>query len=427
MTVERRFPPSVQPGKPKLGDLQPGWKRYRIGDLFEVQNRPVALQDDEQYDLVTVRRSRGGVDFRSRLFGREISVKSQFYIREGDFLISKRQIVHGACGFVPAELDGAIVSNEYSVLRCTKIIDPAYLNQLIHSVYLQQTFFHSSIGVHIEKMIFKLDDWFKWPAKLPPISEQKRIAAFLSAVDDKGYSLSTKKALLEDYKKGCMQKLFSRELRFKDEQGEDFPEWEEETICDAFDWARTNSLSRDKLSHEATGEVQNIHYGDIHTKFGANFHQTDELVPFIKGSSRVDFSESDFCRLGDVVIADASEDYADIGKAIEIVELSETSLVAGLHTYIARPKGKKLALGFSGYLLRSHSMRRQIMRIAQGISVLGVSKGNLEKLTLQLPHTDEQKKIAGFVSSIDRKVDLVAKEINDAKQFKKGLLQGMFM
>lgn len=173
--------------------------------------------------------------------------------------------------------------------------------------------------------------------------------------------------------------------------------------------------------------MQNIHYGDIHSKFHANFKQRHEEVPHISGSLKGDFSDSDFCKLGDVVIADASEDYADIGKAIEIVELTETPLVAGLHTYIARPKDGKITLGFAGYLLRSAGMRKQIMRIAQGISVLGISKGNLGGLTLALPHPDEQQKIADFLSAIDAKISLVADELDAAQDFKKGLLQQMFV
>ncbi|MCP4121510.1 MAG: restriction endonuclease subunit S, partial [Bacteroidetes bacterium] len=129
----------------------------------------------------------------------------------------------------------------------------------------------------------------------------------------------------------------------------------------------------------------------------------------------------------DVVIADASEDYADIGKAIEIVELSDIPLIAGLHTYIARPVIGVLSVGFSGYLLRGANLRKQIMRIAQGISVLGISKGNLEKLMLKTPYPDEQQKIANFLSAIDKKIELASTEIEHAKAFKKGLLQQMFI
>lgn len=153
------FPKSVRPGIPSLGPKPPGWTRGPLSEYLFEQQRPIKMVDDTEYRLVTVKRSRGGVVEREHLKGREISVKTQFLLHAGDFLISKRQIVHGACGLVPAELEGSIASNEYAVLRGNSSIDLQFLNYLAHSVYFQQTCFHSSIGVHVEKMIFKLDRW----------------------------------------------------------------------------------------------------------------------------------------------------------------------------------------------------------------------------------------------------------------------------
>ena len=226
MSVEgQTFPKSVQPGIPKLGSTPKGWKRYRIGDLFDVVSRPTDLHDDREYDLVTVKRSRGGIERRSHLLGRQISVKSQFLLEDGDFLISKRQIVHGACAVVPAEFSGSIVSNEYSVLRPRPVLSLNYLRYLVHSIYLQQTFFHSSVGVHVEKMIFRLEDWFKWPIHLPPVAEQEKLGRGLMDADAKITLLTDKKTALEDYKRGLMQRLFSRELRFTRDDGSPFPDW----------------------------------------------------------------------------------------------------------------------------------------------------------------------------------------------------------
>ena len=104
------MPPSVKPGKPVLTECPPGWKRCTYADLFNAIERPVKLEDEKEYQLVTVKRSRGGVVRREVLKGREIKTKSAFELREGDFLISNRQIVHGACGTVPSELAGSIVS-----------------------------------------------------------------------------------------------------------------------------------------------------------------------------------------------------------------------------------------------------------------------------------------------------------------------------
>ena len=116
---------------------------------------------------------------RETLTGSEIKTPSQFYVRAGDFLISKRQIVHGACGIVPAELDDAIVSNEYAVLNSDGQIDLRFLRYLSESRYFQQTCFHSSIGVHVEKMIFKTERWLKWPFNIPPLPVQRRIVEVL--------------------------------------------------------------------------------------------------------------------------------------------------------------------------------------------------------------------------------------------------------
>ena len=422
------YPRSVQPGIPRLSAAPEGWSTRRFGELLKVVQRPVRMTDDGEYDLVTVKRSRGGIESRGRFRGKNISVKSQFALEGGDFLISKRQIVHGACAVVPEEFAGSIVSNEYSVLRCKPGLDLGFLRYLSHSVYFQQTCFHSSIGVHVEKMIFKLEDWLKFRVNVPPLEEQKRIAAGFEAVDAKLAALREKAGGLNHFKTGLMQRLFSQELRFTRENGTDFPDWEERKLGELFGWVRTNSLSREHLTDDDTSGVQNIHYGDIHSKFRAIFRQTQEEVPFITINAPLrTILDDDFVRQGDVVIADASEDYADIGKAIEVMEVRERSMVAGLHTFIARPDQGVLAPGFAGYMLRSAPLRRQIVRAAQGVSVLGLSKGNLEKLTLGLPAHEEQEKIAGALMAVDAKIDAVTDQITHMETFKKGLLQKMFV
>ena len=175
------FPPSVQPGIPNLPPTPDGWQRAPLGQhLIEVR-RPVALKADQTYNLVTVKRSRGGVVLREVLSGREVKTPSQFYVHADDFLISKRQIVHGACGLVPAELDGAVVSNEYAVLNSDGAIDLRFLRYLSETRYFQQTCFHSSIGVHVEKMIFKTERWLKWPFNIPLLPVQHKIVEVLNA------------------------------------------------------------------------------------------------------------------------------------------------------------------------------------------------------------------------------------------------------
>lgn len=175
------YPPSIQAGIPKLGETPKGWTRYLLGDLLHKVERPAKLVDTQTYQLVTAKRNRGGIVAREVLRGDQIRTKTQFFVEAGDFLISNRQVSHGACGVVPSSLHRAVVSNEYTAFHTSDALDPGFLDALSHSIYFQQTCFHSSIGVHVEKLVFRLEDWMGWEFDIPPLHEQNRIVAVLGA------------------------------------------------------------------------------------------------------------------------------------------------------------------------------------------------------------------------------------------------------
>lgn len=215
-------------------------------------------------------------------------------------------------------------------------------------------------------------------------------------------------------------------LRFKDDSGNNYPDWEEKKFGEIFSFRVTNSYSRENLNYEG-GDVKNIHYGDIHTKFKSHFHLTKEDVPFINreiGLKKI--SEDNYCKEGDLVIADASEDYEDVGKCIELISLNKEKVLAGLHTILARPDLFKITLGFTGHLMQSEKVRLQIKTIAQGSKVLSISANRLSNINLALPCIEEQKKIADFLSAVDEKIENLQKELDELKAYKKGVMQAIF-
>lgn len=301
-----------------------------------------------------------------------------------------------------------------------------YYRFLLYSLSIQKKYMEK-VATKTAVLYMNKDNCNSIPVTFPTIHEQQKIASFLTAVDDKIQQLQKKKALLEEYKKGVMQQIFSQQLRFKDDEGNDYPEWEKNEFGKVFTFINSNSFSRIQLTY-LNGLVKNIHYGDIHTKFKSNFDITKENVPFI--NTNIDISNiraEQYCQKGDIIIADASEDYKDVGKTIEIINNGNQKILAGLHTFIARSEKIKFAIGFLGYLMQTFNVRLQIMKLATGISVLGISKTNLSKILIIYPSFDEQRKITAFLSSIDNQIDLVQAELHQTQNFKKGLLQQMFV
>ena len=215
---------------------------------------------------------------------------------------------------------------------------------------------------------------------------------------------------------------FMPKLRFSNFKGN----WSEYQIGDIFDFYTTNSLSRDELNYNG-GEVKNIHYGDIHMKFTTIVDVGKSEIPYInKNIDLSKISDENYCIDGDVIFADASEDYSDIGKAIELKNINGDKIVSGLHTILARDNKKLTSKGFRGYMFLPEIVRKQIKVLAVGSKVLGISKANLAKVKVYIPSKEEQKKIANFINLIDQKIEKQKERIDSIKSYNLGIKQKIF-
>jgi len=215
------------------------------------------------------------------------------------------------------------------------------------------------------------------------------------------------------------------ELRFPEFKNEG--EWIFELFDKVYFFLVTNSFSRENLNYN-NGSVKNIHYGDIHTKFSTLFDITKEIVPFINSDIPIErIREECYCKEGDLIFADASEDLNDVGKSIEIINLNSEKLLSGLHTLLARQKESKLAIGFAGYLFKTDWIRKQIQREAQGAKVLGISATRISNVKISYPkNPQEQQKIASCLSSLDEVITAHSQKLELLKDHKKGLMQNLF-
>lgn len=203
--------------KLRLPGFSEPWQKVNYSDILKEVRRTLTWDENELYDLISVRRRSGGVFHRESLYGHEIKTKTLRPALEGDFLISKMQIVHGASGVVPKQLSGMKISGSYIALIAK---DPKELNINYFNLWSQMPLFYhqtfaSSYGVHIEKMTFDLDAFMSLSMNLPPIEEQSRIVEVISTATNEIELAKEKLERLRRQKRGLMQQLLTGKKRVK--------------------------------------------------------------------------------------------------------------------------------------------------------------------------------------------------------------------
>lgn len=210
-------------------------------------------------------------------------------------------------------------------------------------------------------------------------------------------------------------------LRFKANDGSDFPDWESKSFSDVFAGLSNNTLSRDCLNSE-NGQAKNIHYGDVLIKYGSVVDIQNDRVPFV--NSDIDCKRWDCLQDGDIVMADTAEDDT-VGKVVEITNVGSDTLFSGLHTIACHPRDA-FASKYLGYYMNSKAYHDQLRPYMQGIKVTSVSKSNISSTHIEIPSLPEQHKIADLLSTIDDVIAVQQAEVDAWEQRKKGVMQKLF-
>ncbi|MGN4143553.1 restriction endonuclease subunit S [Staphylococcus equorum] len=201
------------------------------------------------------------------------------------------------------------------------------------------------------------------------------------------------------------------DLRFPEFKGE----WEEKKLSDVGYYSKSYPYSR---AMEGEGIIHHIHYGDIHSKLPSKINDIN-LLPTI-----VENRDFEFVEKGDIIFADASEDYKDLGKAV-LIDIEDNNIIAGLHTHVFR-LNPEITAEFLINFTKTLNYYKFIKKQGTGISVLGISKKNLSNLTLNIPAYNEQQKIGRFFSKLDQQIELEEQKLSLLEEQKKGYMQKFF-
>jgi len=384
------------------------WAEEKIGDVLAEKRRPIVLEDDKRYELITVKRRNEGVVSRGHLLGREILVKNYAELKAGDFVISKRQVVHGATGIVPPTLDGAIVSNEYLTAVDGERLLTEFLTIVASLPAMRKKFFLSSYGVDIEKLLFDADDWKKRDVMLPDVQEQSRIAQFFQNLNQLIALHKSKHGKLLALKTAMLQKMIPQsgattpEVRFKGFNG---------------NWRRTKLGKISESYSGGTPAVGNAEFygGTIpFIRSGEINAKSTELTITYEGLRK---SAAKSVRVGDILYALYGATSGEVGiskisgainqavLAIKVFEGHDSRFVA---IWLRNKKSEIL---------------RTYLQGGQG----NLSGGIVRSLEIDTPCAEEQRKIGTYFHTLDALIEKHASQIQKLQQIKSACLDGMFV
>lgn len=275
--------------------------------------------------------------------------------------------------------------------------------------YLQTKKLKDEINKYIRKGTVSnlpLSDISKLAINLPTLPEQTKIANFLTAIDDKIAQLSQTAQLLTDYKKGVMQQIFSQQLRFKDDDGREFAEWEEKTLGEI-----TEKISDNRNKKLADAKVYSV------TNSNGFVLQSEHFDKVVAGN---DLSNYKIIQRNEFAYNPAR---INVGS-IAYFE-NDIGIISSL--YVCFKTKDNLLDKFLISILELEYTKFQIENLGEGGVRIYLWYDLFALIKCKLPCIEEQTKIANFLTAIDDKINHNQTQLDAMKQYKAGLLQQMFV
>lgn len=385
----------------------PKWEEKKLGEVFEERSE----RSTDNLDLLSVTIANGVIRQNESDKRNVSSVDKSNYKRVyvGDLAYNSMRMWQGAEGV--SAYDG-IVSPAYTVLVPKKQEYAYFYEYMFKRTEMLHIFQRYSQGLTSDTWNLKYPVLSRISVVVPSLPEQKKIAAFLSTIDDIITTTEAELTAWEKRKKGVMQKIFNREVRFKADDGSEFPEWEEAEIGKVGTFIKGAALSKADISDTGTPFVL---YGELYTTY-------KEIAYTIKRKTEAVVDEKYYSKIGDVVIPTSGESPEEISTATCIM-VPNVILAGDLNIF----RSSIIDGRIMSYIL-NYQAKNKIATIAQGKSIVHIQAKELSKIKIKFPiDANEQCKISDCLSSLDDVINQIQAELSAWKEFKKGLLQRMFV
>lgn len=389
----------MQP-KLRFPEFQDNYKEQRIDTILKPIMSPVSVDKKQRYKEIGIRSHGKGIFYKPSITGKELGNKRVFNIVKDALIFNIVFAWEHALAVTSLEDENYIASHRF----------PMYLpnNDLCNTQYMHKLFLTdkgksllelASPGGAGRNKTLGRKHFNELKVFVPSTLEQTKIADFLSDVDKKISLLEQQQQAWKTYKQGMMQKLFSGELRFKDENGQDFPEWEEVTLEQV-------SICLDNQRKALNLEERNNIKGNI---------------PYYGANGVVDYIDDYIFDEPLVLLAEDGGNFDEF-RTRPIAQLINGKSWVNNHAHVLKSR-ENINVDFLFFSL----VHKDIRQFINGSSRAKLNKSDMLLIKILLPMIFEQEKIADCLSGLDAKIDNITAQLEQMREWKKGLLQQMFV
>ena len=342
-------------------------------------------------------------------------IKEKDYLLSGDVIIAdtaEDYTVGKATEIINSKGIKIIAGLHTQACRPKRKFAVGYLGNFVNSLAFRKQIRRIAQGTKVLSIIKKYIEDME--IHFPIEKEQQKISDFLTTFDKRIIAQQNIVADLEETKKGLLQKIFSQEIRFKDDNGQDYPDWEEIVL----------------------GKCIKFYNGDRSDKYPKSSEIRNNGIPFINAGDLVDgkvsenklqyISEKKYKSLGGAKLEVGDIIYClrgSIGKNA-LYDKKYGTLASSL---VALRCEKGINNSFLYQIINSEVFVHKIRIYSTGLAQPNLAASDLKKMKLCIPKRNEQDKIAKFLSSFDKKITAEKQILSDLQEMKKGLLQQMFV
>ena len=378
------------------------WQHQELSKVL-IESNVMAFIDLPLYSLTI----ESGIVPKTERYERSFLVKNEAaaykVVQPNDFAYNPMNLRFGALAR-HIESRPVKVSKYYNIFSVNPKENVLFVDHLLTKSSSIRLYDSIAMGSLVEKKRVHFSDFLNCNFLLPSIAEQEKIANFLGAVDTRLNQLRRKRELLQTYKRGVMQKLFSQEIRFKGAIGSEFPDWEKKKLGDVV-------IFKNGKAHENC-VVENGKFIIVNSKFIATEGEVKKYSDF----QLEPLKENDIV----MVMSDVPNGKA-LAKCFYIRSSGKYTLNQRICSLTVKERTN------SKYLYYSINRNKYFLEFDSGVSQTNLRKEEVLGCPVLVPSIAEQEKIADVLTVIDRKIEAISRQIEQCDRFKQGLLQKMFV